>query len=690
MLSELNGQSDLVTIAPSSLSSEVALIFMPSASVLQPSMALGQIQAQLLEAKQKVFSWYLNIEFARAFGVADYEIIGNQRGVAVQLGEWLFAEAAWGEPTAMPEAEFLSVADIETSALSHDYGDPIKRILDIRRELVPKFLDDAAQKLCAIPQLRVVGFSCMFFQTLPSIALSRRIKELRPEIKIVFGGPSMHGEMGRSYMEVLPWLDVVAIGEADRTIPSLFKGLIQGEIPSNLGDTLWREGVGHPIQEGGAPIPADDALLDALPVPDFTEYFFAMKQTGFLADRSIQERIYVPYETSRGCWWGQKKHCTFCGLNSLGMSYRSKSPERALEIISESRKRWGIKKLFAVDNILPQNYYETVLPALKEGPLSGDLEIFCEIKTNVTREKIKILADAGVKHIVPGIESLSSNMLRCIDKGVTALHNTYALKLFSEYGVMPGWGLLIRIPGERAEDYSEMTALVPKLVHLHPPFGGPRQIEMHRFSPYHFRSEKFVHSYKPQNWYQGLFPEGLLDINKVAYYFDAEWRDVVDIALHKPLSEVIWRWVDLWRDRSRTPKLTVQSNDRGGVDIFDSRADEKFGTWRLDSTEAALYGLLADPLPRNRFDQKAKALGLHESESETMLDEFLARDLVVELDGKLLALALPEHAPEPDMNYRRSVFRRVGEKGQRAAEKKEEKRKELALSLATAVSGCVS
>ncbi len=65
-----------------------------------------------------------------------------------------------------------------------------------------------------------------------------------------------------------------------------------------------------------------------------------MDRAGFLADPSVADRIFVPYETSRGCWWGQKKHCTFCGLNPLGMNYRAKSPERAVEIIDSSVVGW--------------------------------------------------------------------------------------------------------------------------------------------------------------------------------------------------------------------------------------------------------------------------------------------------------------------------------------------------------------
>src|SRR5262249_9640089 len=34
------------------------------------------------------------------------------------------------------------------------------------------------------------------------------------------------------------------------------------------------------------------------------------------------------FETSRGCWWGERSHCTFCGLNGLTMNYHAMSPQK--------------------------------------------------------------------------------------------------------------------------------------------------------------------------------------------------------------------------------------------------------------------------------------------------------------------------------------------------------------------------
>jgi hypothetical protein len=70
--------------------------------------------------------------------------------------------------------------------------------------------------------------------------------------------------------------------------------------------------------------------MDRIPTPSFEEYY---KQYNYFLPRGVtgQTRdVWLPYESSRGGWWGEKHHCTFCGINGLGMKFREKSPDRVL------------------------------------------------------------------------------------------------------------------------------------------------------------------------------------------------------------------------------------------------------------------------------------------------------------------------------------------------------------------------
>ena len=65
------------------------------------------------------------------------------------------------------------------------------------------------------------------------------------------------------------------------------------------------------------------------PYPDHSDFLRDFSASA----ASLHLRPELTMETSRGCWWGQKHHCTFCGLNGKGMRYRSKSSTRAFDEI---------------------------------------------------------------------------------------------------------------------------------------------------------------------------------------------------------------------------------------------------------------------------------------------------------------------------------------------------------------------
>lgn len=223
-------------------------------------------------------------------------------------------------------------------------------------------------------------------------------------------------------------------------------------------------------QSRGAPPPASDSprlsALDGLPHPDYRDYFEAI-------GRHDRERVLgrtpvkLPIEFSRGCWWGEKHHCTFCGLNALGMGYRAKSAERALDELAGLLRDYPAVHVEAVDNILDMKYISSLVPEL--AARHWDVHIFFEVKANLTREQLAGLRSAGIMRIQPGIESLSSAVLDLMRKGSSKLLNIRLLKWAGYYGIGVAWNLLTGFPGETDDDYRRQAELMPLLHHLEPP-----------------------------------------------------------------------------------------------------------------------------------------------------------------------------------------------------------------------------
>jgi radical SAM superfamily enzyme YgiQ (UPF0313 family) len=62
--------------------------------------------------------------------------------------------------------------------------------------------------------------------------------------------------------------------------------------------------------------------------------------------------IAILFESSRGCWWGAKSHCTFCGLKASTMLFRSRPAMTVAREILDLAARYKVLNFVAVDDII--------------------------------------------------------------------------------------------------------------------------------------------------------------------------------------------------------------------------------------------------------------------------------------------------------------------------------------------------
>ena len=308
------------------------------------------------------------------------------------------------------------------------------------------FIDQIAEHVVK-QRPRIVGCSSVFQQHCASLALLRRVQEIDPSIVTMLGGANCEGVMGIATHRQYRWVDYVVSGEADKLLPELCRLIFAHgrDVPAAL---LPYGAFGPAAREpsadgtGSASSSAARVLvtnLDDLPIPNFDDYFEQLEHSP-LRDHIIPG---LTLETSRGCWWGAKHHCTFCGLNGVGMAFRAKSQARVQEEVRLLTERYGLKKFMTVDNILDNRYFDRLLPALAE---QGDNLFFYETKANLNRSQVELLSRAGVRWIQPGIEALNDEMLALIDKGCSVAINVQLLKWAYNYGVWVIWNHLYGAP----------------------------------------------------------------------------------------------------------------------------------------------------------------------------------------------------------------------------------------------------
>ncbi|QIE45511.1 RiPP maturation radical SAM protein 1 [Pseudohalocynthiibacter aestuariivivens] len=495
----------------------VAFVNMPLSTTQQPSLGLSLLKAALQEASIDSDIHYLNIWYAEVVGLDILARI-EELPTAQLVGESLFVEALWGQGNVDHDGYFEDVLGDR----SLDHRNHVNRFMakemanDLRdaRHCVEAFLDRCVNEI-DWGQYKLVGFTSMFQQHFASLALAKRLKEKWPHLHISFGGSNCEAAMGIALLRHFPFVDSVCTGMGDQFFAKFCKDVLNGAPLASYPNIHHRE---RPIPSTARNVSTSN--MDKIPFPDFSDFFFQRVESTPLE----QEKMCIMLETSRGCWWGQKHHCTFCGLNGDTLKYSHKSADRALAEFTEIMAQWGhyTRQIAVVDNILPIEYLRTFLPQLKEAGLG--IGLFYETKANLTKEQVKLYRDVGLRYIQPGIESLNTDILKGLRKGVSALQNIQLLKWCREYGVKPVWNYLIGIPGETKENYANQPSIINALHHLSSP--TMEWIRIDRFSPYHSNPSEFgISNLRPFSAYRYLYPDlKEEDLHSLSYYFVGDFK----------------------------------------------------------------------------------------------------------------------------------------------------------------------
>jgi len=231
---------------------------------------------------------------------------------------------------------------------------PPEFLLEVKEKMVPEFLHWAVESI-DWGRYSAVGFTSTFNQNLASVTLAKWIKEKYPSVKILFGGSNFDSEMGLEYFRAFDWIDYVLQGEAEPVLPQLMQALKNGgEIPP---------GVVH-RKDGEVVLQDSSAMFEGFEKygpPDYEDYFEELRSID--PDSPHLENPVILYETARGCWWGEKHHCTFCGLNASTMKFRARPIEQVMGKQPLANQLPGLAK-FVVN---------------RESQLMGEMEV--QIKT---------------------------------------------------------------------------------------------------------------------------------------------------------------------------------------------------------------------------------------------------------------------------------------------------------------------
>ena len=280
-------------------------------------------------------------------------------------------------------------------------------------------------------------------------------------------------------------------------------------------------------------------------------------------------------------------------------------------------------------------YTEQLFGQLAE--TKSDIRLHYEIRPHFRRDQLARMRTGGLVSVQPGIESLSTHLLKLMKKHSTGMRNLELTKWCTYYGINNLYNILVGFAGETPDDYRLQCEVIAKIGHLQPPYAIAKA-RADRGSPMFIDPDQARRRpLAPGRLLPLLFPRGRFDLNKISYYFDHDGPGMLPEHDYDDIFRAVGTWQERWRDGERPTLLYRKSCS--SIFIEDGRASS-VRHFDYSDGQAALYEFCMDAKTHHAIAAEFGEIRLAGGD----LAEFRERDLMVQLDDQYLSLALPKNA----------------------------------------------
>ena len=430
----------------------IVLISTPWPLYNRPSIQLGALKAYLRSTQPnlEIDAGHVYLKLAEALGYRLYQHISER----TWLAESIYAVLLY--PQQFQKIEALFNRETKSDSALRQTG--LENIAAQTQQVTDAIISGLKWDDCLM-----AGFSVSLCQLTSSLYFIKKIKKRFPGLAVAVGGSTFSGTIKANFFRLFPEIDAVINGEGELPLCRLVNGLMVSPV---IADLPAIKGVITPQTAQSEQQPTEINQLNDLnylPAPDFDEYFALLRS--FSPDKVFFPIL--PVETSRGCWWqktkatrGRKTHesarssgCAFCNLNRQWQGYRSKQPQQVVSEIDHLTSRYQCLSTSLVDNVLPHKLSSEVFKAVAN--LGKDLKLFAEIRANTPARDLAVMRAAGMQELQIGIESLSTSLLKKLQKGTRAIQNLEVMRNCEELGITNCSNLILCFPGSDEQDVAE-------------------------------------------------------------------------------------------------------------------------------------------------------------------------------------------------------------------------------------------
>ena len=277
--------------------------------------------------------------------------------------------------------------------------------------------------------------------------IAKKIKEISPDIYVVFGGPQADASAYDTLNE-LPWVDFCCRGEGETTVFPLFSALLENKDYTKVNGLTYRDSNSGIIENPIAPL-IDD--LDTLP---YIDYSFVTEKA---KEYSITNNLSVNLDVGRGCPF----NCAYCSTSIFWQrKFRIKSSDRIMKEMLDIYNQFGINNIAFNHDLFTANKKKILkfTEALEKCPVKFNW--YCSSRVDTLDEQmISQMAATGLQSVFLGIETGSERMQALINKNLKIADITNTISLLSKYNIKTTASFMYGFPEETEDDLEKTLQL---------------------------------------------------------------------------------------------------------------------------------------------------------------------------------------------------------------------------------------
>ncbi|MBN2251421.1 MAG: radical SAM protein [Candidatus Altiarchaeota archaeon] len=301
--------------------------------------------------------------------------------------------------------------------------------------------------------LKVAGVSSVSATFKTSLDILKLVKEVRPDVKTMIGGPHVTILPESTMQET--YIDYGVLGEGDYTALELVDHIIKRK-------GLLEDIRGICFMKDGSMVKTEDRPfienIDEIPFPAYHQLPMDKYRSYGVYDSGRKTTSMI---TSRGCPF----KCIYCCSSKLfGGRWRPMSAKKTIEHIKKLYYDFGVRHIYFEDDEFTVSHERVI--EICNWIIDSRMDLTWECLTRVSHvdeELLSRMAKAGCKSILYGVETGYEEGLVLIRKGITLEQVRNAIKLTQKHGMLAKASFIVGFPWESKKEIDKTIDFAIKL-----------------------------------------------------------------------------------------------------------------------------------------------------------------------------------------------------------------------------------